>query len=253
MVFLKGQGNQSGNVPNVWTVDSEYGWDGTPSDAHWNGSSAGRLLTGTTDTEGRTVTYAYDNRDRITKTAETVTDGNGGSHEASITYQYEGNRLSAIGHNGFFYTFTYDAYGKKTGTAAGGNTILTETYQPANGSVTGQAYANGDTVSYAYNAREELESISHNGTKTFTYQYDSAGNEIFHEDLLDQTRYFFDYDPLGRVVRMATSRGQSLELGYDTRARTARLVSLIDREKTTTGYRYGAGGGEQPKIFATPQ
>ena len=52
---------------------------------------------------------------------------------------------------------------------------------------------------------------------------------------------------------MATSRGQSLELGYDTRARTARLVSLIDREKTTTGYRYGAGGGEQPKIFATPQ
>ena len=124
MVFLKGQGNQSGNVPNVWTVDSEYGWDGTPSDAHWNGSSAGRLLTGTTDTEGRTVTYAYDNRDRITKTAETVTDGNGGSHEASITYQYEGNRLSAIGHNGFFYTFTYDAYGKRPGQRPAGTRSL---------------------------------------------------------------------------------------------------------------------------------
>ena len=248
MVFLKGQRNQSGNVPNVWTVDSEYGWDGTSSDIHWNGSFAGRLLTGTTDAEGRTVTYAYDNRDRTTKTTETVTDGNGESHEASITYQYEKDRLSAIGHNGFFYTFTYDAYGKKTGTAAGGNTILTETYQPANGSVTGQAYANGDTVSYAYNAREELESISHNGTKAFTYQYDSAGNEIFHEDLLDQTRYFFDYDSLGRVVRMATGRGQSLELGYDTKARTDRLVSLIDGEKTTTGYRYGAGSGEQPSL-----
>ena len=176
MVFLKGQRNQSGNVPNVWTVDSEYGWDGTLSDAHWNGSSAGRLLTGITDAEGRTVTYAYDNRDRTTKTTETVTDGNGGSHEASITYQYEKDRLSAIGHNGFFYTFTYDAYGKKTGTAAGGNTILTETYQPANGSVTSQAYANGDTVSYAYNAREELENISHNGTKAFMYQYDAGGN-----------------------------------------------------------------------------
>ena len=139
-------------------------------------SLAGRLLTGTTDAEGRTVTYAYDNRDRTTKTTETVTDGNGGSHEASITYQYEKDRLPSIGHNGFFYTFTYDAYGKRTGTAAGGNTILTETYQPANGSVTGQAYANGDTASYVYNAREELESIFHNGTKAFMYQYDAGGN-----------------------------------------------------------------------------
>ena len=125
MVFLKGQRNQSGNVPNVWTVDSEYGWDGTSSDIHWNGSFAGRLLTGTTDAEGRTVTYAYDNRDRTTKTTETVTDGNGESHEASITYQYEKDRLSAIGHNGFFYTFTYDAYGKKTGTAAGDSGLAT--------------------------------------------------------------------------------------------------------------------------------
>ena len=59
----------------MWTVDSEYGWDGTPSDAHWNGSSAGRLLTGTTDAEGRTTSYAYDGRDRTTKTTETVTTG----------------------------------------------------------------------------------------------------------------------------------------------------------------------------------
>ena len=57
-------------------------------------SLAGRLLTGTTDAEGRTITYAYDNRDRTTKTTETVTDGNGESHEASITYQYEKDRLS---------------------------------------------------------------------------------------------------------------------------------------------------------------
>ena len=79
----------------------------------------------------------------------------------------------------------------------------------------------------------------YDGVPAFRYRYDSLGNELFHEDLVNGIEYFFVYDSLGRTVRMRSSDGAELEIGYDDRNRTDRFVSLADGTGTELQYTYG--------------
>lgn len=105
-------------------------------------------LTSYTDKKGNVTNYTYDaNTDAVTSVSQTLSNG----QTIQNNYTYNKYRLNTISHNGFNYSFVYDNFGNVTQTKVGSQVLCTNTYGANNsGELKRVTYGNGDYVDYAY-------------------------------------------------------------------------------------------------------
>lgn len=106
------------------------------------------------------------------------------------------------------------------------------------------SYGNGDYTDYTYDEYGNTTSISQNGTKNFTWNYDSTGNMYSHEDLVNNQRFLYTYDSTGRLVRqnVLNNSKKSIyesEYGYDLNNNISKLVLSTGGVSTTEKFDYG--------------
>jgi RHS repeat-associated protein len=184
-----------------------------------------------TDAKGNQTTYTYNTQnDHLLS----VTSGN-----ASVSYTYDKDRLVKINHNGFDYSFTYDAFGNTTQTKAGSRTLSTNEYMPHNGLLSKVTYGNGNTVSYGYDKYGRLIEQKHGTTTAFKNQYDGMGNLYRHQDLVNNVTYEYNYDLIGRLLGVTASNDQSQQFRYDSKNRLQSYTNKIAGQSTTAEYVYG--------------
>ena len=186
--------------------------------------------------DGTGTAYTYDERGRVTAVLP-VTSSNAeaesfvtGEGEVSYTYNYDGS-LASVTTESTVYTFTYDAFGNRTATYAGGNLLASYTYAPNNGKLLSVNYGNGFTVSYTYDALDRIASVRYNnGSEVYSYIYNAEGNLASHTDTLAGYTYRYVYDIRGRVTHAyaeptVTGRtAYSLAYTYDNDDRVTETV-----------------------------
>ena len=160
------------------------------------------------------------------------------------SYTYDNYRLKTISHNGFNYSFNYDSFGNVTQTKVGSQVLSTNTYGNNNGDLKQVKYGNNDYVDYTYDDYGNISAISQNGTKNFTWQYDSTGNLYSHEDLVNNQRFIYTYDSTGRLVRQQVLDNSkkniySSQYGYDLNNNVSRFASSAGGVSVTENFEYG--------------
>ena len=135
------------------------------------------VLNSTTNANGNTVSYEYDDRYRVTRMYSGATD---------IIYEYMNGSLSKIktkatnyaGTDYEEYVNTYDAFGNKISVSVGNMALSTNTYAPNNGKLTSSTYGNGATVNYFYDNLDRIVSLRYNNNEqtAFNYTYNRFGS-----------------------------------------------------------------------------
>lgn len=177
----------------------------------------------------------------MTSVSQTLSNG----QTIQNNYTYNKYRLNTISHNGFNYSFVYDNFGNVTQTKVGSQVLCTNTYGANNsGDLKRVTYGNGDYVDYAYDEYGNMTSISQNGTKNFTWNYDSTGNMYSHEDLVNNQRFLYTYDLTGRLVRQSVLNGSKkriydAEYGYDMNNNVSKFTSSAGGVSMTEKFDYG--------------
>ena len=267
---------QKGKYLTVYSMGSYNGNNGNPTALTVKGSetvyietgasytSNGAFVSATTDQDGRTESYVYDNSkgtltsytdkkgnvtnytydantDAVTSVSQTLSNG----QTIQNNYTYNKYRLNTISHNGFNYSFVYDNFGNVTQTKVGSQVLCTNTYGANNsGDLKRVTYGNGDYVDYTYDEYGNMKSISQNGTKNFTWNYDSTGNLYSHEDLVNNQRFLYTYDSTGRLVRQSVLNGSKkriydAEYGYDMNNNVSKFTSSAGGVSMTEKFDYG--------------
>ena len=113
-----------------------------------------------------------------------------------------------------------------------------------NGDLRQVKYGNNDYVDYTYDDYGNISAISQNGTKNFTWQYDSTGNLYSHEDLVNNQRFVYTYDSTGRLVRQQVLDNSkkniySSQYGYDLNNNVSRFASSAGGVSVTENFEYG--------------
>ena len=113
-----------------------------------------------------------------------------------------------------------------------------------NGDLKQVKYGNNDYVDYTYDDYGNISAISQNGTKNFTWQYDSTGNLYSHEDLVNNQRFVYTYDSTGRLVRRQVLDNSkkniySSQYGYDLNNNVSRFTSSAGGVSVTENFEYG--------------
>ena len=113
-----------------------------------------------------------------------------------------------------------------------------------NGDLKQVKYGNNDYVDYTYDDYGNISAISQNGTKNFTWQYDSTGNLYSHEDLVNNQRFVYTYDSTGRLVRQQVLDNSkkniySSQYGYDLNNNVSRFASSAGGMSVTENFEYG--------------
>ena len=142
----------------------------------------GKLLS-VTDPAGNTVSYTYDNSNRVT---EVVSVNGELTHKNN--YTYENDRLKTISHNtsdnhtsDVTYTFDYDQLGRKTTVKVGETTLSTNVYSDdIKGELKEVQYGNGARTRYAYDDFGRLIGTAYDDADPATdpkyeYVYDASG------------------------------------------------------------------------------
>lgn len=199
-------------------------------------------LTSYTDKKGNVTNYTYDaNTDVVASVSQTLSNG----QTIQNNYTYNKYRLNTISHNGFNYSFVYDNFGNVTQTKVGSQVLSTNTYGANNsGELKRVTYGNGDYVDYTYDEYGNMTSISQNGAKNFTWNYDSKGNLYSHEDLVNNQRFLYTYDSTGRLVRQSVLNGSKkriydAEYGYDMNNNVSKFTSSAGGVSMTEKFDYG--------------
>lgn len=231
-------------------------------------SPLGRLVS-QSDPLNRTNSHTYDNRGRMLRTAypdgvsaTNTYDGVGNltrrrfSDGTDLQYSYDKlNRLTNA--NGI--VLAYDAEGRLLSELSAG--ISTTAAYDAGGRLTNLNYNGVFNVAYAYNSRDELETVRDTLSGTMmTFYRDAAGRlrNVYRSSPIDTT---YTYDAAGRLVRI--QEGNIIDVSYTLDAASqviaanfkapldpAEYASAIQRnfsydaahQISTAGYTYDARG-----------
>jgi len=194
-----------------------------------------RLLSSTKDANGNTVSLTYESQtDRL----ESV-GGRASGKEIKNTYTYENDRLKSIMHNGFQFNLDYDAFGNPTTTSVGNQVLQTTQYMPKNGPVASITYGNGDMVASVYDKDYQNIEQKVNGVSVCKNKFDSYGNIIEQQDLLNNVIYNYKYDLIDRPLGMNTSHGQTLRIAYTANNHIDYMVNKVKETGIKTQYVYG--------------
>ncbi len=195
-----GQANLSSITPPTGTSlgARSYAWDGF-----------GRLRSAG-DGRGNTISYSYDNADRITN----VNYSDAATHDVAYSYDAQGQVRTRVDGAGTT-SYTYDDLGRLLSVAntAGGATI-SYTYDLA-GAVASETDAHGPT-NYHYDPAHQLSYMIYQqggGPAMMLFDYDNAGRRIDTWLQTNATHSVWGghshtaYDASGRVVHIVAQQG----------------------------------------------
>jgi len=235
------------NVTTTYTYDS-----------HGNVLTAATPLTGTSQTQSVTFSYG-DSLHPGDITGITDPDG----HVVLLSYDSNGDLVSATDALGDKTTYGYDLIGRRTstlspnGNVTGGNPSQNTTSYSYNvfGDVTGitnpldhsavityDGHRNlvsltdpdANKVQYRYDADNELTIVTRADLTTLTYGYDGDGNQISQTDAnKNTTKYAFD--PLSRVSSITDPLNRITTYLYDG---VGNLTSLTNAANLSTSFSY---------------
>lgn len=184
--------------------------DGTP-DTVRTYDAAGRLTS--TANSHATDAYTYDDAGRVLTATQTLA-GLGSSYVVSYGYNADGLRSSVTYPEGNVVDYTYTGRNQVSQIQADGPPPLATYTYHLDGTVAGRTLENAVTTTYAYDAANQFQSVSHaNGAGTwqrFDYQYDLVGRRraIQHNGALWDSFTFDAADQLaGAAYEGTTSLG----------------------------------------------
>ncbi len=131
---------------------------------------------------GRSVTYAYDNANRVVQ--EVIVDAVNGNHTANYFYDSVGNRVR-LNANGTNLNYLYDDNDRLTQV---GSTLFT---YDNNGNTLTETVGT-DTTSYSYDASNKLSSVVKPSLVSFDFTYDADDNRIAKTEGGNQVSYLID-------------------------------------------------------------
>ncbi|WP_331768122.1 polymorphic toxin-type HINT domain-containing protein [Embleya sp. NBC_00896] len=187
------------------------------------------------DTLGRPsrTTAPYHNADAGPETTVFVPDEGSLTNQTSVDYDGMGRTTAQVSsYQGIELWRTTTAYTGADQTSvtppAGGTATLAKT--DARGKTKELREYNGPTptgtdfttITYTYDPREQLQSVTDGGGNTWTYTYDFLGRKTHTEDP-DKGPSDTRYDLVGRVTGTTDARGQSLAYTYDALGRKTGL------------------------------
>ena len=185
-----------------------------------------------TDQNNKTVTYTYDDADRLTA----VTDP--ANNITQYGYDTEGNLTSITDGNQHTTNFAYDAFGRVTKTTF--PSTLYEMYgYDGVGNLLSKTDRKNQTIQYVYDALNRLSSKTYPDTTAVDYIYDLAGKI---QQVSDPTgTYSFAYDDMGRLLGTTTTYsflpGHNFQNAYTYDAASNRTsLTAPDTSITTYGY-----------------
>ena len=201
------------------------------------------VLNSTTDANGNTVSYEYDDRYRVTRMYSGATD---------IIYEYMNGSLSKIKTKATNfsdtdyeeYVNTYDAFGNKISVSVGNITLSTNHFAPNNGKLTSSTYGNGVTVNYFYDHLDRVvkKCYNNNENTAFLYLYNGLGALSSVTDTATQEKISYVYDTVGRPSETRTEKGDNIFrvlYGYDEISRPNSLIYKYNgayTQKYSTSY-----------------
>ncbi len=208
--------------------------------------SNNRLLMKALDVKGNATSYTYDaDTDQLTGVQKSV-----GKKAVKVAYTYENDRIKSITHNGFNYTYGYDAYGNLESVSAGESELEHTIYRNRNGLTDRVTYVTGEAIRNEYNEEEQLAGqylVKVDGTeeKLFTNTYDAYGNVVKHEDHRNGVVNSYQYDMIGRLLGTDSSDGMKLRIVYDGKNRVKSYVYRVDKSGNQTEFIYGDTSRQQ--------
>lgn len=179
--------------------------DSSGNKVSYNYDETKGLLNSLTDSKKSTTYYTYDsNTDNLLSTFKIANGKN-----LSNSYVYENDRIKAINHNDFSYSFGYDSLGNNTTVNAGNQNLITNTYEDRTGRLTQSKYGNNQIVAQEYDSLDRVIAKSFNGTMRYRYTYDNDGNLGIKEDLINGVNYRYKYDLISRPIEINDSKGNT--------------------------------------------
>jgi YD repeat-containing protein len=122
------------------------------------------------------VDYTYNAMGALAAVSQ-ATDAN---NTIANSYSYDNDRLTTINHNGFNYTFEYDAFGNVTNVKVGTQSLVSYTYGTGanRNRIASITYGNGQTVTYAYDNDNNVTGVSYDGSATYRYTYTYSDGKL---------------------------------------------------------------------------
>ncbi len=119
---------------------------------------------------------------------------------STLAYNYDSKgRLSSVEHNGFTYNYTYAPFGNTATVKVGNQTLVTNTFNSATGTINSVTYGNASAETYSYNAYGEPQEKTLAGVGKYEYKYDSHGRLIYEIDRVSTQKTYYHYDEKGRL------------------------------------------------------
>lgn len=160
------------------------------------------------------------------------------------SYSYENDRIKSITHNGFSYSFDYDALGNNKAVSTAGQNLIQNTYELTTRNLIRSDYGNNQSISITYDnldriiSRKFKDVTDTSFNERYNYQYDSAGNLGYHEDKVNNVNYRYIYDLADRLVKVVDSNDNSISFGYDINNNGNKVSYKINNTIYDTSYTF---------------
>lgn len=187
---------------------------------------SGILITSTTDPDGVTTRFGYDERGNLTS----VTDGNGAV--TGLEYDGAGRMVRATSATGAVQRFTYDSAGRVTEEINPTGATARLRWSPA-GRLLEDQDPTGARVTLSYNAAGLVERATNEVAGITTYEYDDAGlpTAVTNPEG-GVTR--LEWDALGRLVAETAPTGGVTRHGYDVNGNEVSTTDPLGGEARRT-------------------
>ncbi|MGH2914361.1 MAG: RHS repeat-associated core domain-containing protein, partial [Solirubrobacteraceae bacterium] len=171
---------------------------------------SGNQLT-STDPQGRVTTYGYDHANRLAS----IGYSDGATHGVTFGYDGDGQRTSMIDATGTSSS-SYDSLGRMTQDTTGDGQQVSYGYDLADNQ-TSITYPNAKTVTQAFNADEQLKSVTDWLSNTTSFAYDPDANlqsTTFPSATSDLDTYGYDHADALTSIQMTQGSSTLAQLSY---------------------------------------
>lgn len=183
--------------------------------------------TSSTDAQGHSLAYTYDDAGDLTQVKDTTDDGTGAT--TNYSYNANGTLASVTDANGNKTTYGYDSLGnliQVTPPVPLGSSTLTP---DALSRVTSLTDGKGQKTNFTYDTLDRITKVTYADGSSVSYVYDTAGNVTNMTDNTGTTT--FQYDAANRVMQKTLPGGAVLKFAYDA---VGNATSFTDAGGTVT-------------------